>query len=220
MRASPAVAGIILAAGLGRRMGGAKVLLPWQGRPLVRHLAQVALESRLHEALVVTGHRAVEVAAALSDLPVRIVYNQDYQSGLSSSLRAGIAALPRHITGAMILLADQPRLDAAVINRLLEAHARTGAPIVAAFARERRGAPVLFDRALFAEIMALDGDQGARRVVDAHFDRVCRVEVDEAVLEDVDTPEAYADLAAANGATSHQPSGPGPEARAGKTSPD
>jgi molybdenum cofactor cytidylyltransferase len=189
------VGGIILAAGLSSRMGGDKVLLPWQGQPLVRHMAGIALASRLAEVVVVTGHRAIEVAAAVSDLPVRVINNPEYATGLSSSLRAGIAALSPYLGGALVLLVDQPLVTTAIVDRLLEAFWSHDRPIVAAVAQGRRGNPVLFARALFPELLSLTGDEGARRVVAAYRDQVIGVEVDVAVLEDIDTPEAYAALA-------------------------
>ena len=188
------VAGIILAAGLGRRMRETKVLLPWRGRPLVRHLAEVALASRLDEVLVVVGHQADEVAAAVADLPVRVVLNPRYAHGQSTSLSAGVAALPGHVAGALIVLADQPLLTTAVIDAIVGAFRSSAAPIVAACAGDRRGNPVLFVRALFPELLAGSGDEGARRVIAAHREHLHCVEVDAAIFEDVDTPEAYAAL--------------------------
>ncbi|MDQ5851315.1 MAG: nucleotidyltransferase family protein [Chloroflexota bacterium] len=188
------VAGVILAAGLARRMGGSKVLLPWQGRPLVRHVAEVALASQLDEILVVTGHRAHDVGAVLRDLPLRVIHNPDYQGGLSTSLRAGIAALGEDVAGALIMLADQPLLTSTAIDSLLQAYWRTAAPIVAPFAHGRRGNPVLFARALFPDLLEVAGDEGARAVIEAYRDRMEGVEVDEAVFQDVDTPEVYAAL--------------------------
>ena len=191
-----AVAGIILAAGLGRRMGATKVLLPWQGQPLIRHLARVALASHLDQVLVVTGHRADDVAAALEGLPVHIVLNANYSSGLSSSVHVGIAALPKDASGALIMLADQPLLTTGVIDALIQAHWSTGAPVVAPCADGRRGNPVLFARMLFPELLQISGDEGARSVIDAYRDELWCVDVDEAMFQDVDTPEAYSKLLA------------------------
>jgi molybdenum cofactor cytidylyltransferase len=188
---SSPVAGILLAAGIARRMGSAKVLLPWHGRPLIRHLAEVALASGLVEVIVVVGHQADEVAAALEDLPVRVVHNPVYADGQSTSLHAGLAAVPEHATAAMVLLADQPLLTTEVIDALLATFRETAAPIVAACAAGRRGNPVLFARELFPELAAIGGDEGARSVIVAHRERLRCVEVDGAVFVDVDTPEEY-----------------------------
>ncbi len=188
------VAGVILAAGLSQRMGQSKLLLPWQGRPIVRHVVDAALRSRLAHLLVVTGAQTGEVAGALNGLALDLIHNPDYASGLASSLRAGILAVPNHVAGVLVMLGDQPRLTGDVIDTLLDAYWSTGAPIVAPFARGRRGNPVLFARALFADLLQAGGDAGARGVIEAHHDQILAVEVDPEVFEDIDTPEAYAAL--------------------------
>lgn len=175
-------------------MPGTKVLLPWRGQPLIRHLAGVALASRLDELLVVVGHRADEVGAALADLPLRTVYNPHYERGQSTSLRAGIAALPEQCAGVLIMLADQPLLTSHVIDELLGVFWNSGAVIVAACANGRRGNPVLFARTLFPELMQATGDQGARAVITAHRADLRCLEVNPEIFADIDTPEAYAAL--------------------------
>jgi molybdenum cofactor cytidylyltransferase len=175
-------------------MGAAKVLLPWGGRPLVRHLAEVALASRLAELLVVVGHRGDEVRAALHGLPVRIVRNAEYADGQSTSVRAGIAAVPDSAAAVLVLLADQPLVTTGIIDALLAAFWETGAPIVAACAAGRRGNPVLFARGLFPNLLAIGGDEGARSVIAAYRDQLRCIEVDEAVFADMDTPEDYTEL--------------------------
>jgi molybdenum cofactor cytidylyltransferase len=176
-------------------MGLPKTLLPWNDRPLVRHVAEVALASRLDELVVVSGYYAEELAAALRDLPLRIVHNPAYRTGLASSLRTGIAAVAEGASGALILLADQPFLTTDVVDRMLDLFAQTAAPVVAPVAQGRRGNPVLFARPLFPALLAISGDEGARDVVRANRHRMQTVEVDASVFEDVDTPESYARLA-------------------------
>jgi molybdenum cofactor cytidylyltransferase len=192
------VGGVILAAGLGRRMGVPKLLLPWQGRPLVRHVAEAALASQLDGLLVVTGYRADDVASALEGLPLQIVANSDYEAGLSTSLHAGIRALAGHYSAAMIMLGDQPLLTTEIVDRLLQAYWATQAPLVAPVAGQRRGNPVLFARGLFPELLTIRGDEGARAIINAHRTELHTVPVDESVFFDVDTPEAYAGLIAAS----------------------
>jgi molybdenum cofactor cytidylyltransferase len=177
-------------------MGMMKVLLPWHGQLLIRHIAQVALAARLEQVIVVTGNEAMAVAQAVQDLPVDVVHNDRYRDGLSGSLRVGIAALGPEIAAALVMLGDQPLLTAAVINQLVERYEQGGASIVAPFADGQRGNPVLFDRKFFAELQAIAGDQGARTVLQTYRDAIVAVEVDSAVLEDVDTPEAYEALLA------------------------
>ncbi len=198
------VGGVILAAGLGRRMGAPKLLLPWQDRPLIRHAAETALASQLDTVFVVTGYRADAIANALQGLAVQIVHNPDYAAGLSTSLHTGVRALPGRYTAALIMLGDQPLLTSTIIDRLLEAYRATRAPLVAPVAGQRRGNPVLFARSLFPALLEVSGDEGARAVVAAHHAELHGVEVDERVFYDVDTPEAYAGLVAASTAASAQ----------------
>ena len=175
-------------------MGTSKVLLPWHGRPLVRHLAGVALASQLSELVVVVGHRAGDAGDALQDLPVRIVHNPAYADGQSTSLRAGLAAVSPDAAAALVLLSDQPLVTTKIVDALMTAFLNTNAPIVAACAAGRRGNPVLFARELFPELLAISGDEGARGVITAHRDGLHCVEVDETIFADVDTPEDYAAL--------------------------
>lgn len=177
-------------------MGTMKVLLPWNGQPLIRHIAQVAAAARLNQVVVVTGNETTAVTQAVWDLPVDVVHNDRYRDGLSESLRVGIAALGSEIAAALVMLGDQPLLTAEIIDQLVECYEQGDASIVAPFADGQRGNPVLFDRRFFAELQAITGDQGARTVLQTYRDAIVAVEVDSAVLEDVDTPEAYEALLA------------------------
>ena len=177
-------------------MGTMKVLLPWHGQPLIRHIAQIALAAHLEQVIVVTGNEAAAVAQALEDIPVEVVHNDHYHEGLSGSLRVGIGALGSDIAAALVMLGDQPLLTAEVIDRLVECYEQGGALIVAPFADGQRGNPVLFDRKFFTELQAITGDQGARTVLQTYRDAIVAVEVYSEMLEDVDTPEAYEALLA------------------------
>lgn len=190
------VAGIILAAGTASRMGTMKVLLPWHGQPLIRHIAQVALAARLEQLVVVTGSEASAVAQALQGVPVEIVHNDQYLDGLSGSLRVGIDMLGSQIAAVLVMLADQPLLTAEVIDRVIDRYEQDAACIVAPYADGQRGNPVLFDRRFFTELQAITGDQGARSVLQTYRDAIVGIEVAREVLEDVDTPQAYEALLA------------------------
>jgi molybdenum cofactor cytidylyltransferase len=187
------VAAIVLAAGRSTRMGAEnKLLADIGGNAIVRRVAEAALASRARPVLVVTGHQAEAVRAALAGLDVAFVANPDYAQGLSTSLTAGLRALPDGTEGALILLADMPRIAAADLDRLIAAFADAGgAKIIVPMHQGRRGNPVLWPRAHFAEMLRLDGDTGAGRLLAAHAGTVRGVDLaTDAILADVDTPEA------------------------------
>lgn len=185
-----AVAGVILAAGGSSRMGQAKQLLPWRGQPLVRQAASTALAAGLSPVIVVVGAEGERVAAAVEDLPVIVARNPDWQAGQSSSVRAGVSALPAETGAAIFLLADQPHLPVTLLRSLVELHTASLSPLVAPRAGGRRANPVLVDRQLFAELMALTGDSGGRALF-ARFPAAWLDWYDERILLDVDTSEDY-----------------------------
>jgi molybdenum cofactor cytidylyltransferase len=187
------VAAIVLAAGRSTRMGGPnKLLAEIGGRPLVRIVAEQALASRAAPVIVVTGHERAKVEAALAGLKLRLVHNPDYAAGLSTSLKAGLAALPPHVDGAIVCLGDMPQVTAALIDRLAEAFdPERGALVVVPTIEGKRGNPVVWSRRFFPDLMALEGDVGARHLIAAYADVVAEVPVeDAAALTDVDTPDA------------------------------
>ncbi len=187
------VAGIVLAAGEARRYGQPKQLLRLGGRALVERALDAAQGAGLSPVVLVVGARAEAILACVGEREgLRVVRNPDWEMGMSASLRAGLAALEQDVAAAIILLADQPGVDAALLQRLLAARAGGRARLVAPACQGRRGNPVLFDRSLFPELLAVTGDQGGRTVVAAHQDELARVEVAEEALLDVDRPEDYA----------------------------
>ena len=184
------VAGIILAGGASSRFGGAKQLLPWHGQALVWHVARTALAADLNPVVLVTGFSAEDVRSKLMDLPVDFVHNVDWQSGISTSIRAGLQALPPQIGGAVFLLADQPLIPPGLVRSLVENHASTLSAFVAPLIDGQRANPVLFDRRTFPELMELSCDAAGRSL----FSRYQPLWVpwhDRSLLVDVDTPEDY-----------------------------
>jgi molybdenum cofactor cytidylyltransferase len=147
---------------------------------------------------VVTGHQAPEVEKALAGMKVTFVYNPDYTDGLASSVKAGIAALPKDANGAVMCLGDMPLIDAKLIDRLIEAFAPDRGSLIAVPVSDgRRGNPVLWSRRFFPELMALDGDIGARHLIMKHGEAVAEVPVDgQGAFLDIDTPQALADARA------------------------
>jgi molybdenum cofactor cytidylyltransferase len=195
MAASLRITAIVLAAGRSTRMGDTnKLLADVGGSPMVRHVVAAALASRARPVLVVTGHQAEEVRSALAGLDVTFVANPDYAAGLSTSLKAGIAAVPQSAAGALVLLGDMPRITGDHIDRLIAAFAADGdGCIVVPTHQGRRGNPVLWPSAFFGEMWQLAGDAGARKLLAAHADHVREVDLgSDAIFLDVDTPEALA----------------------------
>ena len=187
------VAAVVLAAGRSTRMGAInKLIAEIGGKPLVRIAAEQALASRAKPVIVVTGHEREKVAAALDGLPVRLVHNPDYAEGLGTSLKAGIAAVTEDADGAVLCLGDMPQVDSALIDKLIAAFdPERGALVVVPSIAGRRGNPVLWSRRFFPDLMAIQGDIGARHLIGAYAEAVVEVPVaGEAALTDVDTPES------------------------------
>jgi molybdenum cofactor cytidylyltransferase len=193
-RAHGHVAAIVLAAGQARRMGGPnKLTARFAGQPLVRRVVEAALASRADEVVVVTGHRSEAVGEALAGLDVRLVHNPDYADGLSGSLKTGLAAVSGEANGALVMLADMPAIEAAHLDRLIDAfRAKSGPSIVLPTFGGKRGNPVMWSRDFFPELMSVAGDAGARHILGRHEEAVERVEIGAAAGLDVDTPEAVA----------------------------
>lgn len=190
-------AGVVLAAGRSSRMGAHKLLLPLGGKPLVEYALRAALASRAEPVLVVVGYAAQQVRAALPPGTYRVVENPRYADGMATSLWAGIAAVPGSVTGALVLLADQPLLTAAHVNRLLAEAEAAPTTIVAASYGGRRGNPVYFPRSVFGELLAVEGDEGGRAVIARHQGEVRLVPLEpEEVALDVDRPGEYEALVA------------------------
>jgi molybdenum cofactor cytidylyltransferase len=189
---APRIAAIVLAAGRSTRMGSAnKLLAEIGGKAMVRRVAETALASAARPVVVVTGHMGAEVAAALSGLDVTLVANPHYAAGLATSLRAGVRALPADCGGALVLLGDMPRIAPEHLDRLIAASA-AGAIVVPVHAG-RRGNPVLWPARCFPELLQLEGDAGARRLLAVHAGAVREVDPgSDAIFTDIDTPEALA----------------------------
>lgn len=183
---------IILAAGQSRRMGKSnKLLASFDGKTMVRQVAELATASGVAGITVVTGHEAKEVQDALSGIDVAFTSNPDFASGLASSLRCGIAALPADCSGAIILLADMPRITTAMIDRQIAAfNEASQTSIIQATSHGKRGNPVLWPSYYFDALKQISGDVGARHIIGQNTEQVIEVELGEAAALDIDTPEA------------------------------
>ena len=186
------IAGVLLAAGESKRLGQPKQLLRWHGRALIEHAAQAALDAGLDPVVVVIGSRADEIRAALRSTAVILVENPRWLEGMSTSLQAGLSALPAGAVAAILLLVDQPRVSANHLQALVAAYHTSGRPIIVSAFKGRRASPTLFDRSLFDQLMQISGDAGGRSVIQANPDLVEMIEVEnELALMDIDTLEDW-----------------------------
>ena len=197
---APRVAAVLLAAGQSRRMGTLnKLLQVVDGAPMVVRAADALQAAQVESIVVVLGHEAEHVRTVLGGRDLTFVENPDYAEGLSTSLRRGLAAIAEDVDAVLICLGDMPRVSAAQINRLIAAfNPLEGRAICLPTHRGKRGNPVLWARQFVAEMSEIGGDVGARHLLGEHADVVCEVEMaeDNAVLLDIDTPEALRDATA------------------------
>ncbi|MGH7047698.1 MAG: NTP transferase domain-containing protein [Stellaceae bacterium] len=189
----PRIGALLLAAGQSRRMGGPnKLLAEIDGVPMVVRVAQRLLASRARPIVAVLGNRGDEIDAVLGRLPVERVRNPDFAEGLSTSLKRGLAALPDDLDGALVCLGDMPLVTGRHLDRLIAAfNPLEGRAIIVPTRRGKRGNPVLWARRFFVEMAQIAGDVGARHLIGEHAELVAEIEMsDDAILVDIDTPEA------------------------------
>lgn len=182
---------VVLAAGGSKRFGGFKQLLEFGGESLLKRTCRLASAACAGRALVVHGPKPTKTQREVADIEIRNVINTRWESGIASSLRAGIAALPEDCAAALILLCDQPLVNPAHVQALLEAWAAAPQQIAAAAYAGTIGVPAVIPAQYFPEIMQLGGDRGARALLERHAARVSAVPLPEAEL-DIDTQEDYA----------------------------
>jgi molybdenum cofactor cytidylyltransferase len=186
------ISGIVLAGGTSSRLGRPKQLLDLEGRPVLQHVVDAAAAAGLDEVIVVLGHRAEEVGAAIHLPPgARTCVNPEYARGQSTSLSAGLEAASPQSEAAVILLGDQPRMGADVVRAVVDAYRRTGGAVVRAWWGGRPGHPVLFDRGVWPHLQAVDGDRGARDLLKAHPEWEVRVDAGDVAPSDLDTWDDY-----------------------------
>jgi len=190
------VSAVVLAAGGSKRLGRPKQLLPLAGRTMIEQVLGTVMAVGVHEVIVVLGHAAAPIAEHMPS-GCRLVLNPDWESGISSSLRAGLAAVDPRTEAALFVLADQPHMTAEAMTRIVRAYYGTTKSIVVPVHQGTRGNPVLFDRRHFGALEALSGDLGGREVIAACAGEVLPVEMESAELFlDIDTPEDYQGLLA------------------------
>lgn len=183
---------LLLAAGGSRRLGEPKQLLVYEGETLLRRAARTALASLCHPVVVVLGAHAEKMQAEVEGLPLITVLNETWPNGMASSIRAGMEYLTTHYDtyAVVLMLCDQPFVDAEAINELIAAYRTTNAPLVAAKYNGTHGVPALFDRRLYPALLALTGSQGAKNIILAHYAHSTEVLVPQAAF-DIDTLADY-----------------------------
>lgn len=197
------VAGVVLAAGLSTRMGRNKMLLELGGQAVVRRAVKIACEAGLDPVLVVLGHEADRVRAALAGLDYLPVLNADHAQGVRVSLQTGVRALPEGVDAAVVILADMPFVTAPMIRAVADRYRAERPPLVVSEYGDVNAPPTLYGRVLFPELLAMGGEGCGKQVVRHHKHEAAVERWPEAALADVDVPEDYerieAQLAAMGG---------------------
>jgi molybdenum cofactor cytidylyltransferase len=188
---SGAVAGVVLAAGASTRLGRNKLFLEIEGTTLLRRTVQRVASAGLDPIVVVLGHEAERARAELAGLRCQPIVNPDYALGVNSSLRAGITAVSS-ANAAVVVLADMPFVTAAMIATLVERYRTGGAPLVISDYAGVNAPPMLYDHALFEELLAMQGEGCGKQVVKRHRAEAFSVSWPEEALTDLDVPEDYA----------------------------
>jgi CTP:molybdopterin cytidylyltransferase MocA len=195
MKQRSRISAVILAAGTSTRMGAVKQLLEVDGRPLLEHVLDNVRASGISEIILVLGHAADAIRRELDLEQINLVMNGDYRGGMGSSLKAGLSAVDPQAQAALVVLADQPFVRPATLDRLIAQHSRTGAQIVIPTYHGFRGNPVLLDRSVFPEVMNLGGDVGCRAIFGDHAEGIVKVPVEDVgILLDIDQPGDYEKL--------------------------
>jgi molybdenum cofactor cytidylyltransferase len=186
-------AAIILAAGGSSRFGSPKQLARWGEQTFIERVIDLALASPARPVVVVLGAQAERVRAAIGDRPVTVVINENWAAGQSTSMQAGLAALPATVSSALFLLVDLPAVQPETLGAVISRYRQTLAPVVWPEYEGRQGNPVLFDRALFAALAQVQGDTGGKPLLKAYQTQAQRVAVvDPGILQDFDRPEDLA----------------------------
>lgn len=183
MSHSRQTAGVILAGGSSKRFGRPKQLLKLKEKYLIEYALNAALQSELNHIVLVLGHAHQNILQALgartSHKRLQVVINHNYLEGQSRSVQAGLSVIRQAFPAVMFLLGDQPMLDSRTIDHLLERFRDSGKDICVPVYKGKRGNPTIFNRALYDQLMAIDGDIGARDVIHANPERVLHIEIDD-----------------------------------------
>lgn len=187
---------VVLAAGMSSRLGRPKQVLVYQGKSLLNHAVDAALETGIRPVMVVVGANKDEVVKEIEKKETELVKNEDWQEGIASSLRCGLEAAQKKkagIDGIIFMVCDQPFVTKSLLESLLKAQHETGLPIVASSYDGELGTPALFHKDFFAKLMELTGDTGARKLIRQHEGQVAKVAFPKGRI-DIDTKRDYEEL--------------------------
>jgi molybdenum cofactor cytidylyltransferase len=183
---------VILAAGESKRMGEAKLLLPFGEKTIIETVIDNVIQSKIEKILVVLGSNREKIEQRIKNYSLKITFNPDFRSGMLSSVHAGFQALPEYAQAALVVLGDQPFISTSVIDNLIDAYGRTGKGIVLPVYKGERGHPVLIDMKYRIEVENLSPDIGLRGTVYNHPEDILEVEVkSQSILKDIDYIEDY-----------------------------
>ncbi len=189
------ISAILLAAGESKRMGQPKQLLPFRGSTLLGQIVENLLQSQAAETIVVLGSQAEKIIPQIAREPVKIVVNQEFEQGMSSSIKCGLSHISEAADGVMIVLGDQPLIEKETIDLLIERHRQSERGIILPVHNGTRGHPVIFKMKYKDELLRLTGDIGGKQIVERHPSDVLEVEVDsESVVMSIDAESDYQSL--------------------------
>lgn len=184
---------ILLAAGSSSRMGQSKQLLEINGTPLLLHSVKAALESQVQSVNVILGANELSHREIIRDLPVNVISNHYWKSGMGSSIKAGLNYVVRKYSeteAVIIMVCDQPAISSTHLRNLVSTYNRTNSPIVASIYAGTSGVPALFSRAFFSNILMLKDEQGAKKIIEQFPEQAQRVEFPQGSI-DLDTRDDY-----------------------------
>ncbi|AFZ44539.1 hypothetical protein PCC7418_2391 [Halothece sp. PCC 7418] len=184
---------VILAAGASTRLGQPKQLLPYQGKPLIEQITTVAVASHCQPIVVVLGAYRSQIAPKLSQYNIHIAFNQQWSTGMASSLQCGLKTMEEMTTqvdAMMVLLCDQPFVSTDLIQQFIVGYRRTGYPIVVSEYAGTVGVPALFDRSFFPELATMTGDVGAKGILRRYSSSLLKIPFPQGII-DIDTPEDW-----------------------------
>jgi len=189
------ISAIVLAAGESTRMGLPKLLLPIEGKSLLQHVIDNALQSKVSEVIVVLGAEATKLRREIKQSQVQIIENASYKEGLSSSLKVGLQAVSPQAQAVLVLLGDQPLISHAIIDTLIDKYKESGSTMVAPVYNGRRGNPVLFDSSLIPELIRVTGDKGGREIIEKHLAQLATVDFEATIIgSDIDSWDDYIEV--------------------------